>query len=459
MLRRFIPDLAAAIRSLSHDKRGNVGIIFGMALMPIVVAFGVTSDFGRITTARELSQSTLDSAVVSAVTAARVALAVSAGTEADVASALNAGQLRGAADLAAISANVRGATVTGRITLNKNGSTIVGVGNLTLVMDAFFMTAVGQNRLVATATSTAQAVLAPYTNIYMMLDTSQSMGIAASDQAAKDLFNIVKAAELAGGDPTPVGCVFACHDKHSNNFSDKNYFDLAASAGIPLRIDTLRNAVTDLIATAKTLAAGSKLFQLGIWTMPNLGSTANLVSLSSDYDRIQAAASTLTLAPTTWKGWAQSYQEEALSDMLQSIPASGSGLTQTSARGFVFIVTDGLRDVISPAPGDTCLELTSHCDRAMDPAVCDGFKSKGLTVAVVYTTYQPIWKDPNVGAASGEETNYTRYVKPHVDNLAPNLRACASGSQWFAEANDDTSIKAAIAGMLEKTFTAAQILR
>ena len=95
------------------------------------------------------------------------------------------------------------------------------------------------------------------------------------------------------------------------------------------------------------------------------------------------------------------------------------------------------------------------CTAAFDPAACQTYKNANITVGVIYANYLPILRDPN-NPASGLLTEYQLLVQPHVAQIAPNLRACASPG-WYAEASDGPSIDAALARMFDQTTQQARL--
>jgi hypothetical protein len=170
--------------------------------------------------------------------------------------------------------------------------------------------------------------------------------------------------------------------------------------------------------------------------------------LSVSWSALQSAAAGITLGPNNGGGTGDSFLAEPLADLRGRIPASGDGSTQAQARAFLFIITDGLRDVRGSCWG-------GHCKAAFDPAACQTYKDANITVGVIYTTYLPILKNPNI-PSTGLLSEYQLLVQPHAAQIAPNLRACASPG-WYAEASDGPSIDAALARMFDQTTLQARL--
>lgn len=55
------------MRSLCRDRRGNVAILFGITLPPLVLVIGIGIDYGRALLVKNQDQAALDTAVLGAV--------------------------------------------------------------------------------------------------------------------------------------------------------------------------------------------------------------------------------------------------------------------------------------------------------------------------------------------------------------------------------------------------------
>lgn len=98
--------------------------------------------------------------------------------------------------------------------------------------------------------SSATAGMAPNIDFYLLLDDSPSMAIAATQAG----INLMVANTASQG-----GCAFGCHETHpsSDNLGNPNGEDnyaLARNLGVTLRIDMLRQAVSNLTTTAQNTA-------------------------------------------------------------------------------------------------------------------------------------------------------------------------------------------------------------
>ena len=108
------------------------------------------------------------------------------------------------------------------------------------------------------------------------------------------------------------------------------------------------------------------------------------------------------------------------------IPASGSGLSSDDPPKVVFLVTDGVSDTVASTHPDTVAGASSFPggDRlieAFNPTLCAAMKARGVKMAVIYTTFQPL----------PTNTFYTHWVQPWQDEINPNIKACASPGFFF----------------------------
>ena len=102
------------------------------------------------------------------------------------------------------------------------------------------------------------------------------------------------------------------------------------------------------------------------------------------------------------------------------IPASGSGLSSDDPPKVVFLVTDGVSDTVASTHPDTVAGASSFPggDRlieAFNPTLCAAMKARGVKMAVIYTTFQPL----------PTNTFYTHWVQPWQDEINPNIKRVA----------------------------------
>ncbi|MGU3539239.1 pilus assembly protein TadG-related protein [Methylobacterium sp. A54F] len=446
----FLPLRAARARG------GNVSLVFAVLAVPLLGGVGLAVDFGTLLNARTACQTAADAAALYASGVAKNLVQQSDGSDAAVAAAFTEAKSRAEALFRAHVARTGTTAVSGTVTLAKRGQTILAAA----AFDVSTRTAIGglfgvsTLRSIGTAKSSASMPL--YTDLYMALDVSQSMGLASTDAGAKQLFGRILQMEKDAGNKSAKGCVFGCHVPQNGSALAQSYQAVAKAASIQLRIDVLQSAVSKTVTTAQADAAnlGTSNYRIGLYAMGLASANATtsglteLAALTSNWVTLQNAARAIDLGPNNGGGTGDSFFTEPLNALRGKIPASGDGSSQAASKAFLFIVTDGLRDVKGAC-------TSGHCTAAFDPGVCDAYKRSNITVGVIYTTFLPILANPTNGSAALDD-NYKALVQPYAAQIAPNLQACASPG-WYAEASDGPAIDAALAKMFAQTSLQAQL--
>ena len=290
-----------------------------------------------------------------------------------------------------------------------------------------------------------------YMNIYILVDVSQSMGIAATQSDMQLLYDrVIQFKNASNREP---GCVFGCHVKSPiQNYTNE---DLAHSYSpyISLRIDAAKTAIKGIIGDAASISGSQGNIKIGLYEInqdPNTGNSYNQITgPSSDYTDLLKQADNIDLGDNQPKGIGDTDFNAELTSFGKTLSGNGAGTSPDSPLNYVFIITDGLSDIYGSCFGGT------HCTGPFDPTLCDPLKSKA-TVGVIYTTYIPIYNgnDPN----SGFEANYTKLVLPYVAQIAPNLKKCASSSSFYFEAIDGPAIDVGIKALFKTSLQQNAIL-
>jgi hypothetical protein len=237
-----------------------------------------------------------------------------------------------------------------------------------------------------------------------------------------------------------LGCAFSCHGEKP------------AKKPVQLRIDVMRDAVSDMIKSAEAEwtkdqsenlkksqpKAISPRIKIALTKFDH--EVFELEQLTSDYQKLKDDMSEIKLHPSSHRG---TNAKRALEFITPKVAASGTGMSADSPRRFVFIVTDGLQDrhpswypINFPTPHSGNGRLG-----ALDPAACSALKAKGVTVAVLYTTHVGI-------------PGYEWYWQNAQPAIRPNLQACASPN-FFFEAKDAAQLSNEFKTMFQKAIQAA----
>lgn len=371
------------MRNLSlfkNDQRGNVAVIFSLALLPLMAFAGVGVDYGRALLAKAKLQSAVDAAALIA-----------------------AQDTQGKSDavLQAIAADVVRADVTGR-----SGLSVIRVGLQTangqiaveaaVSMPMSITRILGYTNMSISARASASKPQGQKTDIYLLLDNSASMGLAATPQGRDKLFSL-------------TGCAFACHEPEGGQV--KSNLKVAQENGILTRLDVLRASVTTLLTRIEANKTPLDTIRVAV----------------TSFDEMPKLQTPITTDLSQARNYVQNYQlggdtlfSKAMPDFQSGIGASGDG--RTVAKKFALLVTDGVQGKRDRSIGF----------KPFDSALCTQLKSQGVTMIVLNTEYVPM----------PAEAAYRETVMPIQDKLAPALQACASPGFYYSAVDQQDIVRA-----------------
>lgn len=442
----------------SLGRSGAVAITTAICAPVLVMLIGFAADLGYASYLNQRLARATDAATLSAVSQTA---ATAAGGYANTSYLQTVGT-------SFFNANTAQMPLTGvnfTLSVQPDGSGgVIATGNYSLSVPTFFSGIIGMKNIPLAGSAKTSAKPTVYVNYYILVDTSQSMGIASTAADMTKLYNlVVQNGNQSGGE---AGCVFGCHVKApSNNGGLQPYTNeyLAHSNNVTLRIDAAVLAIQSIVTQAQSIANFNKNIAFGLYEIQENPNNNSLVvnvtpnsngvipqdtaTTSTDYSSLQTAVSSIDLGDNQSGGIGDSdFVDElsAFNSMLvkAGITANGSGASATSPINYVFIITDGAVDTKGSCP-------SGHCTSAFDPANCTALKSKA-TVGTIYTTYNDIWanNNPTAGVLEG---NYAGLVKPFVSQIGPNLQSCATSADYFFPANEGPEIVAAMQSLFAKT--------
>ncbi|HEV2152980.1 TadE/TadG family type IV pilus assembly protein [Bradyrhizobium sp.] len=425
-----------AHRLLSHfvsDRRGNIAVIFALALVPLLSFVGAAVDYSLAARAKAKLAAALDTAVL--VATAKTEIAKSASTAQTDAKNAFTGQMS-ALGLTTTSININ---VTDSVT------TRTATGSATTTVTTYFMGLVGYKTLGVSASSTAAASLPSYIDFYVLLDNSPSQGLGATTADMTKLQNA-----------TSDSCAFACHDTYTSStkktLQTNSYYSIAKKLGIKMRIDLVRDATQSLTDTATASQLVSNQYRMAVYTMGSDCASMGLTTISaltSSLSSVKTAVAAVDLMTIPYNNYNNDMCTDfdgTLSSMNTTIPTSGDG-SSSSPQKWLFFVSDGVADYYYPSTcSKTVISSSGRCQEPLTTTTCDAIKARGVKIAVLYTTYLAITNN----------SWYTTYISPWRSSIGTKMQACAT-SGYYYEVSSDANITDALNALFQKAIAASHL--
>jgi Flp pilus assembly protein TadG len=405
-----------ALRRLVHDQGGNLTPMFALTLLPVFGLVGITVDYTQSSARKAMLDTIADSASLAAVTPAMLASADQASI--DTATTLFNSQ----------AVRVRGVgPVNLSVTASDSGLTRTVTVSYQTTSSALFGGYTGRSSLPLSGSSQASATVPPNIDFYLLLDNSPSMAIAATTAGINTMVA-----------HTPDQCAFGCHESDT---APNDYYGLARSLGVTLRMDLLTQAVQNLMGTAQSTAtSNNSTYRAGIYTF-NIGFNT-ITPLTSSLSAAQSQAANIQLYEVPYQNWSNdaiTNYTDAMTQINTIMPNPGGGTRSAgdTPQEVLFIVTDGVEDEMVNG---------SRVQSLMSPSYCTTIKNRGIRIAVLYTTYLPL------------PTNswYNSYIKPFQTQIGPTLQSCASPGLYF-QVSTDQDISNALAQLFNIAVETAHL--
>jgi len=436
---RSLFDLVGRFRS---DQRGNIAVIFVIALLPVLSAIGCAIDYSRAAQIRSKLQAAADAASVGSI--AKTSPAFIAAGSMTVDGPIPAGATDASNIFVGNMTGVTGYTLNSvSPVVTKSGGTVTSVVQFSANIATMFLGVMGKSEINVTGTSTSTANMPLFIDFYLLLDNSPSMGVGATPADVATMVN-----------NTSDKCAFACHDLNDSN----NYYKLAKTLGVTTRIDVLRTATQQLMDTAVATQTYSSQFRMAIYDFGASASTQGvraLFSLSSSLTSAKTAAGSIDLMTVSGQGQLND-QDTGFTAILPAINnvigAPGTG-TAAAPQKYLFFVSDGVADESNAG----CLKPTTggRCQSPINPALCTTLKNRGVKIAVLYTTYLALptnaWYNSWIAPF-----NLGPYGPSPNSEIAINMSSCASPGLFF-EVSPTQGISQAMNALFQKAVADARI--
>ena len=442
--------LTRRLRPFRAARGGNILILFALALIPMIGMVGVGLDYFRGLTYRAHFDRAADAAVITAIATARDYISTNPNNEANpTAAALALGQTRGLATFRVNAASMLSSVpLTPTLTVNRTGGVITATANYAGTFPSAFGRVFSETTTInVVGKSSSSLTLGIYTDFYLLLDTSGSMGFPTS--AAQQISFARLNPDMADGNRK--NCAFACH--FPNNNPPWQGVAIAKLNNIELRIKTVSNAVQGLLQKAKTNRTLANQYRVGLFPFISYMETA--AALTSDLDSLAGIdlENYMDIGDATRpRGSGGTHYDNVLPAMNRLITTVGDGTSASRALPFVFLITDGVANnqyfnVRLPRQwGDGSRPVK------LDPSLCKPLKDRGITVSVLYIPYVPL-ETPINGNTYGESVETNRIIP----DVPKTLQDCAS-TGYFRTASSASEIQEALNAMFDQATRKARLV-
>ncbi|GGE45786.1 membrane protein [Agaricicola taiwanensis] len=380
-------------------------LLFALAVFVLIGIAGLALDFSRASDLKTRLQAAADSAVLNVLNPQNQ----------------NADQAQQARDFFAAvlsaedAASVR--TVTAALDRDDKGEPEKLTITFSAAARSALLQVLGHPEIAVGGSASAVIGLNTRSNFHFLIDTSDSMGLAATPQARDRLRQLTR--DLPGG-----SCEFACHQAET--------LSLARAEGLPLRVDVARDGAERLVEMAQEYGGANARF---MFSVQSINTGAVVVSpLTRNRADLVSALSSLEVGYGHQTGGAGA---DADTFYEISFPQASTWLDQAGSNGpsdIVVLVTDGVRSQNHGWQPDV---------RPINVEYCDLLKRGGRKLAVIYTEYMPVV----------DNTTYNETVGKFHDQIEINLRACASSPELFSKGDSPERIMRAFEDIFLNSLT------
>jgi Flp pilus assembly protein TadG len=463
--------LRDSLTAFRSAKGGNVAIIFGFCMIPMIGLVGAGVDYSRAARIQTILQAAADAASLGSIAQASpgyvYALSMPSNGPVPIAQTQAVNIFNGE-----ISGRT-GFTVTNLATNVTNANwQLSSTVQFTATVPTVLMQILGWNYMTVTGSSAAANGLPTFMDFYLLLDNTPSMGLPATQTDINTLVAGTTKYASTGG----LGCAFACHDigtnqSNPNNSAFDNFYATAKSLGVTKRIDVLASATAQMMTMAQNSQTVNSQFRVAIYTFGTWGSTSPPSDVAkqatNNYAPNQVIALTTNLSAAASAGAqidlmtvnVNNENNDRATDFDQMLPAisnlipnPGTGMSSTSRQALLFFVSDGMADEVTPANciGNSISSQT-RCIEPVNTALCTAIKNRGIRIAVLYTTYLTL---PSSGQGSDSWSNTN--VMPWVPDVAPAMQACASPNLYL-QVTPNQDITSAMNALFAQAIATARL--
>ncbi len=443
----FVASFMSRARRFAADAGGNFAILTGLMLVPLVGMGGLALDHWKASTAKSDLENAADAAALAAINRAAAVLQL---PTKDANAAIAAGIDAGRSQFKASAGKTPDTSVSEpEVTLTINGLLISAQVKWGAATKANFSGVFGGGGAINMVGDSQSSVTMPgYVKIFVVVDNSASMGIAASEEGQVKLYNLIH-------------CAIACHldagpqTKFYDVSGGVTSYTYARNLGIDTRIDVIRAGVTQILDKAKTIRVKSDQFSIGLYTFS--ADPVELIAPTPNLDAVRTAAAGMEL---TRKGG--STDVKTMMNYIANKISSGSrgdGSSFNKPMVYVLFATDGLSsNTLYDPPTNTWPRDTDIMAYApsylnnfsgLDPYLCAPVKNiSGVTLLPLNIDY--IVPKPDI--RGDHDTHRFAFIENYILPLQDQrFRQCASNGAYF-KARTSQEILSSLQSMFEQTI-------
>ncbi|HVM99226.1 MAG TPA: hypothetical protein VMT68_03345 [Caulobacteraceae bacterium] len=464
--------------SLWNSRSGNIALITAMLMIPLCFALGMAFDFTLAQSRTDQIDGMADVAALGGVTPTM--MAQNNATAVNTARTLFLSQVN---TISGVTYNSNNVNITANDASSGTSVSRVLTINFQAASQNVFAKLLGMDTFPIHGSSQAKSSTAPNIDFYLLLDTSPSMEIAATSSGITTM--------QADTPQQESGCAFGCHEsapsdlgtfpnnitcpaagKYADGTSfsagskfpttGRDNYDLSRCVGVTLRIDLLNQAAQNLMTEAATTATTDH----ATYRMAMYESDTNQVNTANDLTlyQLQALTSDLTAAKNQAATVAplEMYQNNHLKsgDSNQDedtyldtdlttinstyLPTPGAGTNNNgdTPQEVLFIVTDALND-------ENVSGSRKYLPMDQNGTRCTAIKNRGIRIAVLYTTYEPM---------TGENW-YDSHIAPlqnGTDQMQTAAQNCASPGLFY-QVSTNGDVSAALIALFKEAVATARL--
>lgn len=437
-----------SLKKFIKNECGNVALTFAILAVPLIGAAGVAIDYARVSSERSTVLESIDAALLAGAQETQRLLAAGKTEQAAI-----EGGKSVALDYYTVSMfdrNISQKMVIDPV-ITVSTDRVLATANFSGEVKTSLSSVFGLTKAEFNVASTVGVSSPKFLEFHFVVDNSNSMGIGASDS------------DIATMQNSQMSCAFACHVPNGAKvFTDT--LDDARALGVTLRMDVVRDAVDSVLENIEARNMGVQV-KAAVYTFSN-----DLVverDLTENMALARNSAQAIELAGD-W-GTGGTSPEYVLQKLETKIGMSGDGSSQGKSKKILVFVTDGVAsnavfdqnavEDVSADPNHKTFNPTYNGSPG-DAYSFKGFNSKACRdikrvnnadiyiVNVEYIT-------PKVGEIDERFTNIEKHLKPQIEK---NLKACATGDDYFFQAKTTNQINESFNELIDDAFKRDLIL-